>query len=123
MPNVLLAEDEVAISEPLGIVLGTLPISVDIVSNGEEALKLCAKKHYDLILLDLMMPVCNGIEFLKKSHLGRSAPDTQVILLTNLSSGKEVADAMMLGAKQSILKADLTPSSLIKLVKTELQLS
>ena len=122
MPSILLVEDEAIISEPFGIVLRSQGYNVDIAANGLEALDFCANKTYDLILLDIMMPYCNGIEFLKKAKLKAVAPTTKVILMTNLSGGKEIDEAMSLGASKKLLKAKITPGLLIEMVKEELGL-
>lgn len=108
------------ISEPLGIVLRSRPYHVDIASNGIEALAFCAKTTYDLILLDIMMPLCNGIEFLKQSSIKSTSPHTKVIVLSNLAGSKEIDQAMALGADKSLLKATITPRSLLELVEHEL---
>lgn len=121
MPKILLVEDEIIISEPFGMVLRLQKYDVDIASNGLEALEFCAKNTYDLILLDIMMPLCNGVEFLKQANLKKTAPNTKIIMMTNLSSGKEIDDALKLGAKKSLLKASVTPQKLIDLVKDALK--
>ncbi len=120
MSRILLVEDEFMISEPFGMVLKTLGFPVDVATNGLEALEFCKANTYDLILLDLMMPLCNGVEFLKQACLDANSPDTKVLLLTNLAQGKEIDDALALGAERSVLKATMTPTSLIELVKNEL---
>ena len=51
MNSILLVEDEAIISEPFGIVLKLKNYNVDIAANGFEALDFCAKKIYNLILL------------------------------------------------------------------------
>lgn len=120
MHSILLVEDEAIISEPFSIVLRSQKYDVDIAANGFEALEYCLKKTYDLILLDIMMPYCNGVEFLHKAKLHVTAPTTKVILMTNLSGGKEIDDAMSLGASKKLLKAQITPGLLIDMVKQEL---
>ena len=121
MPKILLVEDEIIISEPFSLILRMQKYDLDIAGNGLEALEFCSKNSYDLILLDIMMPICSGVEFLKHADLTKTAPKTKVIMMTNLSSGKEIDEALSLGAKQSILKASVTPQKLIDLVKDELE--
>ena len=123
MIKMLLVEDEVMIREPFGMVLKTQPFKVDLAANGLEALEYCSKNTYDLILLDLMMPFCSGVEFLKKASLKTKSPNTKVILLTNLAQGKEIDEALALGAEKSILKASMTPKALLELVGNELNSS
>lgn len=112
----MLVEDEDMISEPLSIVLRTQGYTVDVAENGKQALALCKKHSYDLILLDIMMPVMDGIEFMKRAVLGKSAPRTKIIVLSNLAMGAELKQAMELGADESILKANITPTKLLEIV-------
>jgi CheY-like chemotaxis protein len=120
MHKLLLVEDESIISEPLGFALRTQDLSLDIAANGLEALEFCSRTSYDLILLDIMMPLCNGVEFLKRAKLREKSPKTKVILMTNLASGKEIDEALSLGAEKSVLKAMMTPRTLIEMVNEEL---
>jgi len=121
MPKkILIVEDEAIISEPFKIILSSGGYGVKVAGNGHEALELCKKDRYDLILLDIMMPVCNGVEFLEKAKLDTAAPTTKVIIMSNLSSGEELTEALALGAKKSILKASVTPKTLLELVAAEL---
>lgn len=120
MRKILLVEDEGIISEPFSIVLRSRNYDVDIAANGLEALEFCKNNSYDLILLDIMMPYCNGIEFLEKASLGTKAPNTKVIMMTNLSGGNEVEEAIRLGASRSLLKASLTPNIFIDIIKQEI---
>lgn len=121
MHKILLIEDELMISEPFTIVLRTeKDFAVDVASNGLQALEFCKQKTYDVILLDLMMPVCDGVSFLQLADLQHTAPKTRVALLTNLSTGNDLEKAMKLGAHKVQLKANLDPKSLIALVREEL---
>lgn len=73
--------------------------------------------RYDLILLDLMMPEVDGVEFLRLSKVTKKSPSTRVIILSNLSSGRDIEEALALGADQHVLKSSLTPKDLIELVE------
>lgn len=120
MRKVLLVEDEPTLRDVYGLILSTQAYDFDIASNGLEALKKCKQKEYDLILLDLMMPVLDGVGFLEQfSENGQ--PPSKVIVLSNLSSGHELTEALRLGAYKSILKADLSPKQLLATVRYELE--
>lgn len=74
MKQVLIAEDDAAIR---GVVAGVLVdegYAVTAVENGQEALDSCHAQTPDVVLLDLMMPVLDGFEFLKKGKAGCRAP-------------------------------------------------
>lgn len=122
MLKVLLVEDEEVLRESYYIILTSAVYDVDVAVNGKEALELCEEKAYDLILLDLMMPVMDGTTFLE--HLSPAYLDhTKVIILSNLSSGSELERAMKLGAHSSILKATLSPKQLLTAVRYEVEAS
>ncbi len=114
MTKVLLVEDEKLISEAFNIILKSADFTVDVAANGREALEFCKEQSYDIVLLDLMMPVMDGIEFLQKAR----DLNAKIIILSNLSSGEMVTQALKLGAHNHKLKADLTPQTLIELVRS-----
>lgn len=60
--NILLAEDNVTNQQVAVGILKKLEFQVDVVNNGEEALKKLEEKAYDLILMDVQMPVMDGLE-------------------------------------------------------------
>lgn len=121
MKKILLVEDEPAIREPFELVLNTLDAVVHAAANGNEAIELCKENSYDLILLDLIMPLCNGVEFLETyQKADYRNPKAKIVVLSNLTSGPEIDDALKLGVKDSVLKASLTPSTLLELVHSKI---
>lgn len=120
MRKILVVEDDDLLRELCEYVLSTQPYIVDLAENGQVALDKCQNTTYDLILLDLMMPRLNGVGFLKRFP-PKDAPGTKIIVLSNLSSGQELDEAMALGAYRCVLKADISPKQLIALVRYELE--
>lgn len=122
MHKILIVEDEQLLREAYERILSTEPYMVETATNGQEALDRCAKTDYDLVLLDLMMPVTDGVGFLQGMHArdDRSMP-SRVVILSNLSSGEELSKAMSLGAHRSVLKAELSPQELIATVRHEVE--
>jgi DNA-binding response OmpR family regulator len=116
MRNILIVEDEDVLRESYELIISTEPYNVDIAKNGQEALDLCQKKKYDLILLDLMMPTLDGVGFLEKFE----NPGSKVIILSNLSAGPELEQALKLGASMNVLKATLSPRELLAKVRYEM---
>lgn len=116
MRKILIVEDEDLLRESYHMIISTEPYDVDIAKNGQEALDKCAVKRYDLILLDLMMPVLDGVGFLERFN----EPETKIIILSNLSSGELLKKALKIGAESSILKASLSPRELISKVRYEI---
>ena len=62
MPKILLVDDDVELTELLAELLSLEGFDVTVVHNGQEALTELELQSYDIILLDIMMPVLNGIE-------------------------------------------------------------
>jgi CheY-like chemotaxis protein len=87
--------------------------------DGDEALKMVAAKHYDLILLDIMMPGKTGIEVLEeiRGANGRGMPETKIIILTNLAQKKASQEALRAQADGYIIKADIVPSQLVEVIE------
>lgn len=121
MRKILLVEDEVALRDAYSLIISTQPYELSVAKNGQEALDLCAKDTYDLILLDLMMPVLDGVGFLEKFMTDYADARTKIVVLSNLSSGKELQKAISLGAHRTMLKADLSPKQLLSTVRYELE--
>ena len=112
----LLVVDDVAMN--LKVVSGLLKeteINVDTATNGEDALSLVESNHYDLILLDHMMPVMDGIETLQcmKDIKGFDIQKTPVVMLT--------ANAVV-GAKDAYMQAGFT-DYITKPIREEVLLS
>jgi CheY-like chemotaxis protein len=122
MRNILLIEDEDILRETYSAILSTLPYRYDVAENGQVALDKCQYQTFDLILLDLMMPVMDGVTFLEQFMPLKSA-DTKVIILSNLSSGKELERAVQLGVHKTIVKAHYSPGQLRALINDELALT
>jgi len=120
MRKILLVEDEEVLRDTYLMILSTQPFLVDSASNGKEALELYRNKRYDLILLDIMMPVMDGVEFLEKINV-MEAEIPKVLMLTNLSSGNQIEQSLKLGAAKALLKADLSPKQLIAHVRYEVE--
>src|SRR2546430_17408132 len=67
-PQILVVEDDDAIRSLLVAALRREPFDVHSAVHGADALQMTRTTEYALILLDLMMPTLNGIEFLKEFH-------------------------------------------------------
>lgn len=68
--RILLCEDEASLAKALKIILEKNNYSVDCVYNGKEALEYLRADNYDVVIMDVMMPVMDGITALKKIRAG-----------------------------------------------------
>jgi CheY-like chemotaxis protein len=119
-PTILVVEDEPGLNKAYQIILTTAGYEVSSALNGEEALKLASDPEPALILLDLRMPIMDGIEFLRRYKLKEEHPDVRVIVFSNYDMQKEIDEAYGLGADRYILKALASPKELTRLVKATL---
>jgi DNA-binding NarL/FixJ family response regulator len=83
--------------------------------NGKEALKVCEREIPDVVLMDIGMPVCNGIECTKllKAKYG----NIKIIILTIFEDDLNVLNALNNGADSYVLK-DISPEELILTIKS-----
>lgn len=120
MRKILVVEDEEMLRDTYQFILSTEPYDIYTAADGKIALELCEKHDFDLILLDLMMPVMNGVEFLEHFKAD-DRPNTKVIITSNLSAGDMLNKALEMGAQRNIVKADITPKELISTVRYEVE--
>ncbi|MFH1968160.1 MAG: response regulator [bacterium] len=86
--------------------------------NGEEGLTAVKKESPDLILLDVEMPIMDGITMAKK--LKESNSNTPIIFLTNMSDMKHISDAVET-ASDYIIKSELNTDDIVNRVKERLK--
>ncbi len=104
--SILIAEDEKSLSKAMKLRLHKNGYDVTIAENGKEANKYLDKKHYDLILLDIIMPIEDGFSVL--GHVQQNLIDTPVIVMTNLTQEEDKQRCKRLGAKLFIVKANIS---------------
>ena len=112
--TILFVEDDQPISDMYSRLLTKEGYQVDFAYNGAEGLQKAKQKHYDLILLDIMMPEKTGIEVLHelRGADGMGAAGTKIVILTNLAQDKTSQEALKSQADGYIIKADIVPSQL-----------
>jgi DNA-binding NarL/FixJ family response regulator len=96
--KVLIADDQRVVREGLTMVLGLMP-GVEIVGtarDGEEAIELVEQLQPDVVLMDLRMPRCDGVE--ATHRLTRSGTMTKVVVLTTYADDHSVIQALRAGA-------------------------
>jgi DNA-binding NarL/FixJ family response regulator len=107
--RIIVADDQASVREGLVLLLGILP-DIDVIAsaaNGEEALALVAQHNPDAILLDLHMPVLDGIE--TTARLTADHPEVAIVILTTFSDDTSVLAALRAGARSYLTKdADRT---------------
>ena len=107
--RVVIADDQASVREGLVLLLGGLP-GIDVVgaaADGEQALELVAQQQPDAILLDLHMPVLDGIGATRR--LVAEHPGVAIVVLTTYVDDTSVLEALRAGARSYLTKdADRT---------------
>ncbi|MCP2329383.1 DNA-binding NarL/FixJ family response regulator [Hamadaea flava] len=102
--RVLIADDQRVVREGLALVLGLLP-DVEVVgsaADGDEAVALVAELRPDIVLMDLRMPRCDGVEATRR--LRAAYPEVKVVVLTTYSDDRSVLEALRAGARGYLTK-------------------
>lgn len=89
---------------------------VDVASDGKEALEKVKETHYDIILLDLLLPQMSGLEFLREYAKGGHKQDdnTRLIVLSDFDNPETQKEVAALGVKDYWIKVENTPHSLVE---------
>jgi DNA-binding NarL/FixJ family response regulator len=102
--RVVIADDQASVREGLVLLLGGLP-GIEVVgaaADGEQALRVVAERNPDAILLDLHMPVLDGIGATRR--LAAEHPEVAVVVLTTFADDASVLDALHAGARSYLTK-------------------
>jgi DNA-binding NarL/FixJ family response regulator len=102
--RIVVADDQASVREGLVVLLDLLP-DIEVVgsaANGEQALRVVALEHPDAILLDLHMPVLDGIETTRR--LTERHPEVAVVVLTTFADDSSILSALQAGARSYLTK-------------------
>lgn len=103
--KVLVVDDQDLFRESLQILLerdSSIKV-VGLAENGQEAVKLCERESPNVILMDINMPVMNGV--VATREIKSKWPDVKIIILTTFNDIRYVIDALKAGAEGYLLKA------------------
>ncbi len=116
--TILFIEDDPFIVDMYQHVLTKAGYNVDVAYDGKDGYTKATTKHYDLMLIDIMIPEMTGIEVLEKlrGSDGKGLGNTRVVILTNLAQDEESRRALEAEADGYLIKADITPSKLVGLL-------
>ena len=116
MIRVLLADDHAVVRSGLTQLLATVE-DVEVVgaaADGAEAVELALAERPDVVLMDLSMPVMDGIEAIRRLRV--RDPEARIVVLTSFSDRERILDALDAGAIGYLLK-DAEPDELIRGVR------
>ena len=112
MKKILIIEDDAKIRRFLQLELEHEGYQIDLAENGEEGLSKVQKFYYDIILLDLMLPLISGEEVCKKI---RAVSNVPIIVITAKDDIRNKVELLDMGADDYITKPFFTASSTLSI--------
>jgi two-component system response regulator VicR len=121
MAKILIVEDDRDLNNAYKLILEAAKHHVISAFDGRQALAKLHDYEPDLILLDLLMPIKSGVEFLRDyGEIHKNNP-ARILVFTNLENSPEIDEAFRLGADKCVIKAWTAPHGLVKVVDDVLQ--
>ena len=117
--KILIVEDDFSLSDAFNMTLNLAGYDTHIAENGKKALEYLKTEQPDMILLDVLMPVMDGRQFLRKFD---NVNDIPVIVLSNLDGKDDIDELLGLGARNYLLKSAIDPSTLVTVVRSTLNI-
>lgn len=115
-PKILLVEDEQSLREAFTLLLESEHFPLESAPDGVVALKKLRIFKPDIILLDLLMPRMDGIEFLQRADLRNTNPACKIVIMSNLSDMIRPREVARYNVKKVIIKANMAPSDLLQII-------
>ncbi len=120
--NLLLVEDDSFITQMYLMKLEEIDVDVVAFANPLEAQKFLSEGtiQFDLFLFDLFLPDMTGYELLEWVKSTPKIKDVPVVILSNLSSQKDINEAYEKGAIDYVVKSNYTPNEVLRVIKKHL---
>lgn len=119
MAKILIVEDDRDLNKAYCIILRHEGHEVLAAFDGKDALEKVKDFDPDLVLLDLLMPIMGGLEFLQNWNEA-DRKKSRILIFTNMENSPEIATAYKLGVDRCIIKSWTAPHNLAKVVKESL---
>lgn len=113
--RVLIVEDERPLAHALQLKLEHEGFAVTVASDGQECLDILSQQPFDVLLLDLIMPVLDGFQVLEQLKTNPNRPATFV--LSNLSQHEDEQRVLQLGARKFFIKSDTPLTTIVDEIK------
>jgi len=116
--EVLIVEDDNFVAEVYFAKLTEMGYEAILAQNGEEGIAALKKHKIDLILLDILMPIMNGVEMLEEIKKSDDWKNIPVILLTNVGEKESIQKVRDMGVKNYLIKSHFTPAEVIEKIES-----
>jgi len=119
--KILIVEDDKSIRELYELKLGKNGFDVYTAENGGTGWDLIQQELPDIVLLDVMMPVMNGFQVLKKLKSNNETKEIPVVILSNFGEVDQMTEGFVAGATDYLVKAEHTPADVVEIVNETLK--
>lgn len=118
LKNILVVEDDPSIRDMYKMALANANYVVDVADSAAELYAKLERFKPDVLFLDVMLPSTSGLEVLKelRTNPARGCINAKIVVLTNLAQRSVADNAMENGADGFIIKADILPKDLPKVI-------
>ncbi len=116
MKKVLVVDDDITFVAGIKATLDSARYTVSSAANGLEALDSIKESKPDLILLDMMMPKMDGIEFLKEMNKKYGEGKIMVIITSNIASLEKISEGVELGVRSYFVKSNESLQGIARIV-------
>ena len=116
--KILIVDDDKQVLKSLEIVLSREGYTVETTANGEKAIEIIESENFHLALVDIIIPITDGLRILKK--ISKISPGTILFILTGYPTTLSRKKAKKLGVQEYIVKPCET-DELLTLIKTALE--
>lgn len=117
MKKILIIDDDETFQKTMAAKLGSLTYQVVSASNGKDGLDKVISEKPDLILLDIKMPVLDGMGFLKSLRAQAGAETIPILITSNLADMEKIGEGVSLGVRGYIIKSNETLDTITKQVE------
>lgn len=118
MKRILIVDDEIAVASVFETALKNAGFDVKVAPDAKTGQATALSEHFDLILLDQMLPDMSGNEILKNLKQEEKTKGIPIAMLTNFGHDTMVKEALFAGAADYILKYQISTDDLVNKVKT-----
>jgi len=116
--KVLIVEDELKLQKAIGDKVQREGWQSIVASNGEEGLRAVMQEQPDIVLLDIILPIMDGLTMLKEL---RKISDVPVLILTNLYDEKKLIESFRAGSYDYLVKSNYSLNEVIEKIKEALE--